>query len=715
MSRLWLLLLLTCCVLHVGYAQPTKAQPVFRIDSLPAQGILLDKGWKWHTGDNPDWAKPEFDDSKWESIDPTSPFSKLPQVTEAEIGWFRIAVTIDSSLVNQPLIVTTNTPPKGLMMGALEIYLDGKLIGSIGKVSKDPGIEKTFAGTDKVFPIFFSHSQTHIIAIHYSLTKSNDYFQERNPFYVSIRRLDGWGKEVRQYLSNFTFATFGAGVFVIMALLHLFFYFFYPAQRSNLLFSIALTFGVIQGLTHYFVSTIPFSVSVFYSLIAINRIFSLPFYLILLFAVYEYLQQSRKRMFWGLVMVNLFYLVTLFLTAFNFDFNLNIYTIILLITLLDYLYVSYQSMRDGNQNGRIIFYGGMFFFILFLANLFIVKYAELDHYNLPLTASQIIWLLIFFSMPVSFSLAMARDFAQTNTSLKKNLEEIKQLSTEKQQILSTQNELLEQQVEQRTAELRASQAQLIQREKLASLGELTAGIAHEIQNPLNFVNNFSEVSTELVTELEDEQQKPERDTELEAELLSDLKQNLQKITHHGGRASAIVKGMLEHSRSSIGERQPTNLNALTDEYLRLAYQGLRAKNKDFNCQLVTDFDPDLGRVEVMPQEIGRVLLNLYNNAFYAVQQKQKLAPADYQPTVTVSSRRSESSIEIRVRDNGTGIPDAVKAKIFQPFFTTKPTGEGTGLGLSLSYDIITKGHGGTLTVESVVGEGTTFIITLPIS
>ena len=270
-----------------------------------------------------------------------------------------------------------------------------------------------------------------------------------------------------------------------------------------------------------------------------------------------------------------------------------------------------------------------------------------------------------------------------------------------------------QQVETAFSELKATQAQLIQKEKMASLGELTAGIAHEIQNPLNFVNNFSEVSAELVTELEEEQQKADRDTELEAELLGDLKQNLQKIAHHGSRASSIVKGMLEHSRTSTGERQSTDLNALADEYLRLAYQGLRAKDKSFNATLKTDFAADLSNVEVVPQEIGRVLLNLFNNAFYAVREKQKSASADYQPTVTVSTRQTYNQVEIIVKDNGTGVPEAVKAKIFQPFFTTKPTGEGTGLGLSLSYDIVTKGHNGTLTVESEQGEGTKFVISIP--
>jgi len=271
------------------------------------------------------------------------------------------------------------------------------------------------------------------------------------------------------------------------------------------------------------------------------------------------------------------------------------------------------------------------------------------------------------------------------------------------------------QLEQSLAELRATQTQLIQKEKMASLGELTAGIAHEIQNPLNFVNNFSDVSTELVDELKDGpfQKLPGSEKAYAAEILGDLSQNLQKITLHGGRASAIVRGMLEHSRSSTGEREPTDLNALVDEYVRLAYQGQRTKDKTFNCELVTNFEAHQSHVELVAADMGRVLLNLLNNAFYAIKEKQKTASLDYTPQVTIDTCQINRHIEIRVRDNGMGIAESVKAKVFQPFFTTKPPGEGTGLGLSLSYDIVSKGHGGSLTVESQEGEGTTFLIQLP--
>jgi two-component system NtrC family sensor kinase len=270
-------------------------------------------------------------------------------------------------------------------------------------------------------------------------------------------------------------------------------------------------------------------------------------------------------------------------------------------------------------------------------------------------------------------------------------------------------------VEQTLATLKSTQAQLIQKEKLASLGELTAGIAHEIQNPLNFVNNFSELSVDLANELKEEVDKDDIDKDLIKDLANDLTQNQEKINHHGKRASSIVKGMLEHSKASTGERELTDMNQLVDEYLRLSYHGLRAKNQNFNCDYELITDKSLPKIEVIPQDMGRVLLNLINNAFYAVNERKKQENSDYQPKVTVTTKVADNQLEIRVADNGNGIPETIKAKIFQPFFTTKPTGEGTGLGLSLAYDIVTKGHGGTLEVESVEGEGTTFVVKLPYS
>ena len=285
--------------------------------------------------------------------------------------------------------------------------------------------------------------------------------------------------------------------------------------------------------------------------------------------------------------------------------------------------------------------------------------------------------------------------------------------------LKRENSILEEKVALRTnqltksiEDLKTTQNQLIQSEKMASLGELTAGIAHEIQNPLNFVTNFSEVSMELIDEMQEEMAKGE--TEEANAIAADIKQNLGKINYHGKRADGIVKGMLQHSRTGNSVKEPTDINKLADEYLRLAYHGLRAKDKSFNADLVTNFNPSIPKANMLAQDIGRVLLNLFTNAFYATHQKQKQLGESYKPQLSVTTSQKDNYVEIIVKDNGIGIPENIKDKILQPFFTTKPTGEGTGLGLSLSYDIVVKGHGGKIVIDSKENEYTIFTIQLPI-
>ena len=261
--------------------------------------------------------------------------------------------------------------------------------------------------------------------------------------------------------------------------------------------------------------------------------------------------------------------------------------------------------------------------------------------------------------------------------------------------------------------LKTTQTQLVQSEKMVALAALTSGVAHEMQNPLNFVNNFAEVSLELVNELEEEHRQPTPDANLTTGLLADLRQNLLKINQHGERAAGIVKGMLEHAPADPGQCQPVNLNNMAQEYLRLAYHALQTRHQNFEVARRFDLDPALGPLRGVPQELGRVLLNLFANAFYAVHEKAALLGPEYVPSVRVRTRRVSGAVELHVRDNGTGIPTGVMDKIFDPFFTTKPPGEGTGLGLWLSYDIITKGYGGTLTVRSEIGAFTEFVVTLP--
>ena len=267
-------------------------------------------------------------------------------------------------------------------------------------------------------------------------------------------------------------------------------------------------------------------------------------------------------------------------------------------------------------------------------------------------------------------------------------------------------------IEKTLVDLKQTQTQLVQSEKMASLGELTAGIAHEIQNPLNFVNNFSEVNKELLAEMEEEIEKGNF-AEVKA-IAKDIIANEEKINHHGKRADGIVKGMLQHSRTSSGVKEPTDINRLADEYLRLAYHGLRAKDKTFNATMNTDYDGSIGTINIIPQDIGRVILNLIMNAFYVVDEKKKQIGDSYEPTVSVITKKETDKILVSVKDNGNGITQKVLDKIFQPFFTTKPTGQGTGLGLSLSYDIV-KAHGGELTVKTKEGEGSEFIIQLPLA
>ncbi|GAB4049805.1 sensor histidine kinase [Spirosoma litoris] len=415
-------------------------------------------------------------------------------------------------------------------------------------------------------------------------------------------------------------------------------------------------------------------------------------------------QQARGlyRISW---FVMAFYIVGIFLLLINQAFQSLMFLTILIDALYSILAGAIMYRRGVKPAlyfliGNIVYNIGQYVYISTLYGLYPLTFWT---YNGNYFGS--------FSEILLFTLGLTYKINLLKKHQEEAIQEQLRLTQENQQLIETQNRVLEERVEQRTAELKASQAQLIQKEKLASLGELTAGIAHEIQNPLNFVNNFSEVSAELVEELEEEADAGRID-EVKA-IAGDLRQNLEKINHHGQRASAIVQGMLEHSRRGSGEKQLTNLNQLADEYLRLAYQGQQAKNKRFTCQLSTDFDSDLPIVSGVPQDIGRVLLNLYNNAFYAVQQRAKQADSDYQPTVWVSTRREPGYVSICVKDNGTGIASTIRDKIFQPFFTTKPTGEGTGLGLSLSYDIITKGHGGEMRVGNHQEEGASFLFKLP--
>ena len=333
------------------------------------------------------------------------------------------------------------------------------------------------------------------------------------------------------------------------------------------------------------------------------------------------------------------------------------------------------------------------FLCLILSTVTLLAYAKLSQRTMIGRLDSAFFYLIYGSVPIGLTVFMASRFRDLYTNLEQKVHD---------RTLELEHSL---------TELKSTQSQLIHSEKMAILGELTAGIAHEIQNPLNFVNNFAEVNKELIDEA---QRENENKNHLEVKsILNDLLENESKIIHHGKRADSIVKGMLLHSRGSSGHKELTDINALCDEYLRLSYHGFRAKDKSFNADFKLEADQSLPKIEVVPQDIGRVLLNLINNAFYVVDDKRKQQADGYEPSVVVSTKKNANKIVISVKDNGPGIPLEIKDKIFQPFFTTKPTGQGTGLGLSLSYDIV-KAHGGELMVKTKEGEGSEFIIRLPI-
>ena len=707
-----------------------------KIDSMNSLGRNLVNHWKWHSGDNASWSRPDFDDSQWESINLEEPIHKLPKLREAEIGWFRRKLSIGPKMLNKPLCITIN------QVGASEVYIDGKLLHKLGVVSKNPAIEQT---ENQVLGLPFSLSDTnqHVIAVRFSHTKSNFYYPGSTLPVFTMKLMEtqyfgSWVKRQAQRKTGFLF--FGIGIFLVFGILH---FSFYASNRTK---KVSLVLGITM-----FMLAISFLFLNFEASDVSNRqlyllIFTVSFYIGILLinvSLYSYLNQPFRWIFYWQVLLMTASLICN-IADINLPGELESWPPFVII-FIDFIRVSILADRRGDSNAKVPINSLLVVAVCFVLAIIILaivgsqitmKSNGFDNMAYVTNLAIFIVIVMFFSIPIGLSLSLVREYTRTHKALSKKLEEIESLSAknlaqeqEKQQILAAQNETLEKQVTKRTSELKQSlenlketQAQLVQSEKLASLGELTAGIAHEIQNPLNFVNNFSELSLELIEELNEERNKEadKRDEGLEIEILGDISQNLEKINTHGKRASSIVRGMLEHSRASTGQKDPTDINALADEYLRLAYHGLRAKDKSFNADFKTYLAKDLPKIKIIPQDFGRVLLNLINNAFYAVNKRQGQENESggdgekYKGTVIVSTEKLEDSVEIKIKDNGTGIPENLKSKIFQPFFTTKPTGQGTGLGLSLAYDIVTKGHGGTLEVETKEGEGTTFIITLPL-
>ena len=686
-------------------------------DANQLLNLTTARGWVYKAGHQPDWANPALNTVGWIQRNPSTFSAEDADASGRAEGWFRLNIRLDPLLKNWPLTLQKSS------WAAVDVYLDGRLLHSFGSTGAGglPYAEHTLADE---FPtaIQVDYQQQQVLAIHvvdytaplpFSRNKLKSEFD-----FGSYQLIELGGPQATITIKDELKARYMlTTVWVTLALILTGLSWLLPFQNSDekKILRLLAIWGSLASLHNLGLFAQAFQLPFAVAYTAFNLAWGIYYILggllvVVLFPILGRPLSSRSN--WIIIV---FSVIEGGWSVYSGSNMLGSITNVCLFFLILYVLIASWKKLKGAQWAIVVGAVLSLFFNLtfaiaalsyfFHSNSTILKVMGLDAQS-SLTGT-------LLSLPLAFITYILLRFREILQEVGQKAAAVIRITEEKRQLLADQNGRLEQQVEQRTAELRVSQAQLIQKEKLASLGELTAGIAHEIQNPLNFVNNFSEVSTELVNELEEEHSRPQRDIELEAELLNDLKQNLQKITQHGSRASGIVRGMLEHSRSTTGERELTDLNALCDEYLRLAYHGQRAKDKDFSCEFITQFALTVGKVELTTQEIGRVLLNLFNNAFYAVRERSKQAVTGYEPKVTVTTLRTNQGVEVRVGDNGTGIPPNVQQKIFQPFFTTKPTGEGTGLGLSLSYDIITKGYGGRLSVESKGDEGATFVIELP--
>jgi signal transduction histidine kinase len=679
-------------------------------------------GWVFHEGNNPSWANTDVNIIGWEKRGPRQLSKKMADKDGRIEGWFRLKIRLDSSFDDMPLYLSV------YHWGASDIYVDGNLFHSYGNTGVNG---KAYEGSNPINkrPTSFIHSRLgkeHTIAIHFV-----NYVP---PFPLNLITEDAamgpapllsgpalMPNAYDFYKENAIYQTTWITVSIVLSLLFWLLAFQNPGEKNLPLIALCSTCFGLSALLVRIQENSNLSLADFLTVSAIQILFTILMVLLILVVLAKLFTNKVPRklvIFLGALLIITYYNL---LVAHIMPLTIVIAMTAVIIALY-YVFTSWKILK-GAQWAIVAGVLTTLFWVLLWV---VMTWRETETTPLTIRYALIIAITgIYLSFPLSLLVYVSVRFREIIREVRENAQKVVQVTEEKRQQSLNQQKILEEEVKKQTADLRATlenlrstQAQLIQSEKMASLGELTAGIAHEIQNPLNFVNNFSEVNKELLVEMNEEIEKG-NSGEVKT-IAKDVMENEEKISHHGKRADAIVKSMLQHSRTSSGKKEPTDINALTDEYLRLAFHGMRAKDKTFNAKFETDLDKSIGKINVVPQEIGRVILNLINNAFYAATEKKKKSDGSFEPTVSVSTRRissplgdGESVVEIKVKDNGTGVPQRVLDKIFQPFFTTKPTGEGTGLGLSLSYDIVTKGHGGELKVNTVENAGSEFIIRLP--
>jgi len=665
----------------------------------------FDGFWFFKEGNDTSWARKDINMTGWKPLRPAELSAKYADKNGRVEGWFRAKVKLDNVYDTQQLGILY------FSYGAVDIYIDGKPVASYGNTGANgkPYAEPANLGMQIPANVVMKEGAEYTIALHFvdylspfppKHLKSNDV----NPD-LTLGLTDAVAKKtlLPTLLRDHLYFNAWWWVCAVLTLLFWLLYIQNTSDKTLRLIAICATFFAVATGSILWQNTVNVSST---GNFIISGVMGLSLELIFVTVPLIIANIFKRRVS---PMLKLFLILLIIFSFINVFFQaaqlwLNIADAVPLIACIYYIVTSWKQLRGALWSVVVGLLVSLLSFLLLIATLYLFKSVSEETILYFNTA-------LLLSFPISLLGYVATRFKEIINEVRENAEEVVRLSEEKKEEALNRQRLLQEEVDRQTAEIKANQARLIQSEKMASLGELTAGIAHEIQNPLNFVNNFSEVSIELLTELKEEEEKGNKDDVIA--IADDLTGNLEKIRHHGKRADAIVKGMLEHSRASTGQKELTDLNALADEYLRLAYHGQRAKDKDFNAELVTHFDEKLPKVNVVPQDIGRVLLNVINNALYATQQKAKTAGTDFKPEVTVTTSTANGQVSIKVKDNGNGIPDAIKDKIMQPFFTTKPTGEGTGLGLSLSYDIVVKGHGGTINVNSKGGEGAEFVISLP--
>jgi signal transduction histidine kinase len=674
-------------------------------------------GWLFKKGNDSSY----INGQGWQPLKPVQLSAKMADNNGRLEGWFRFRFKVDTSISNQPHYFYLGRN------ASFEVFLDGQKIAQVGNVNGVNRLEVESFEFERIpFYVKLISDKEYLLSIHMvdyvipakplltfkkdSLVLMSEVGELKNLFELNSVDFLKFHTENLSFMKKFLMAIMT--VCIILALLFVLLFFFNTKEQQLLLFAslcLLVAFSILGATPYLLFVASPLDLQVLFSYLAdfcfIAILVLMP---VIIANIYHY-SLSKYQYFLLLILI-------VWDVYIHYDTADKSIVLIPTISFLLLLWIIIGTPKRFEGPNKVVMMG-LLFTVLAQTSFGIVPNEWFNGYHKYKLATLVS--IYTLSFPVSLLIYTAMRFKQMIHEVEARAAEVIKLSEEKKEQALRQKEILQEEVNTQTAELRttlanlqATQTQLIQAEKMASLGELTAGIAHEIQNPLNFINNFSEVNQDLLAELKTAVEKGDWD---EVKLLAaDVQANEDKITHHGKRADAIVKGMLQHSRHSTGQKEATDINALCDEYLRLAYHGLRASDKGFNAQLSTSLDPAVGVVDIMVQELGRVVLNLINNAFYAVHERKQKEGADFIPQVTITTQRVDDQIMIKVADNGGGIPAAVREKIFQPFFTTKPTGKGTGLGLSLSYDIITKGHQGKIELETKEGVGTTFTIILPV-